>query len=77
MNKYVIANYQDLLRLIQLLTNADDVQIVEKDLEIGCVCSCADPIITIDKIYVIKHNESLIFKQSFSNVVRMFDEHKI
>ena len=25
MNKYVIANYQDLLRLIQILTNADDV----------------------------------------------------
>ena len=76
MNKYVIANYQDLLRLIQLLTNADDVQIVEKDLEVGCVCSFANPIITIDKIYVIKHNESFIFKQSFTNVVRMFDEHK-
>ena len=59
MNKYVIAKYEDLLRLIQLLTNADDVQIVVKDVEIGCFCTCDDPVITIDKIYVIKHNESL------------------
>ena len=77
MNKFVIANYEYLLRLIQLLTNADDVQIVVKDVEIGCFCTCDDPVITIDKIYVVKHNESLIFKQSFANVVRIFDEHKI
>ena len=77
MNKYVIANYEDLLRLIQLLTNADDVQIIVKDVEIGCFCTCDDPVITIDKIYVVKHNESFIFKQSFANVVRIFDEHKI
>ena len=76
-NKFVIAEYQLLLKLIQLLTNADEVQIVEKEIDPGCVCSCTDPVLLIDKIYVIKNNQSYIFKQTYTNAVRLLDEHKI
>ena len=35
-NKLIVAEFQMLLRLIQLLTNADEVNIVEKDFDVGC-----------------------------------------
>ena len=50
----IITNYQNFLRLIQLLNKAEDVQIVEKEIDVGCMCSCSDPIVMIDKYMLLK-----------------------
>ena len=75
-NHFIIADSNSILKLIQLLTNADEVSIVEKDFDIGC-CACSDPWIMIDKIFVIKNNETLNLKYSFPDVIKILDEHKI
>ena len=75
-NKLIVAEFQMFLRLIQLLTNADEVNIVEKDFDVGC-CVCGDPMIMIDKIFVVKGGATYNLKYSFPDVVSILDEHKI
>ena len=75
-NKLIVAEFQMLLRLVQLLTNADEVNIVEKDFDVGC-CVCGDPMIMIDKIFVVKGGATYNLKYSFPDVVSILDEHKI
>ena len=75
-NKLIVAEFQMLLRIIQLLTNTDEVNIVEKDFDVGC-CVCGDPMIMIDKIFVVKGGVTYNLKYSFPDVVSILDEHKI
>ena len=75
-NKLIVADHTSLLKLIQLLTNADDVNFVEKEVEVGC-CVCADPITLIDKIFVVKSGVTYNLKYSFPAVVSILDEYKI
>ena len=73
---FVIANTDNLNNLVLLLTNADEVEItLNYDVDCGC---CGDSrVALVDKIYVRKHNDLYIFKQSFPEAVKILDDHKI
>lgn len=75
-NKYIIPERNVLLRLIYLLTNADEIRISELDPDVGCGCRSIVYHI-IDKIYVVNGNETSILKYKFPDVIELLDKHKI
>ena len=75
-NKLIVANIQDLSQLIKLLTNADTVQInTNNDIE----CSCLKDLdfVSVDKIYIVKGNDTLNFKYSFPDANKILDDHHV
>jgi hypothetical protein len=50
-NKYIIAKHEYLNELIRLLTNGNEVEFIEKDSDVGCLCDCSN-LLYIDKIFV-------------------------
>jgi hypothetical protein len=76
-NKLIIANSDTLLELIRLLTHADDVEITEKDIDVGCLCSCDGSLFHVDKIFVKKQNTVYNLKYTFPNVIQLLESHKI
>jgi hypothetical protein len=50
-NKYIIAKHEYLNELIRLLTNGNEVDYIEKDSDVGCLCDCSN-LLYIDKIFV-------------------------
>ena len=73
---FVIPNGDDLNNLVRLLTNADEVEIT-LNYDVDCGCCGDNKIVFVDKIYVRKQNDLYIFKQSFPEAVKIFDDHKI
>jgi hypothetical protein len=76
-NKFIIAHYETLLELIKLLTNADDVEFTEKEIDVGCICSCDDRLFNIEKIFLRKTNQIFNLKYSYPNVIQLLETHKI
>jgi hypothetical protein len=66
-----------LLELIKLWTHADDVEFTEKDIDVGCICSCDDKLFNIEKIFVRKNNQIFNLKYSFPNVTQLLETHRI
>jgi hypothetical protein len=75
-NHYVVPIHDDLICLIQLLTNCLSVEIIQKDYDIGCCCT-APEYVMIDKIFVSKNGETLNLKYSYPDVIKTFDEYRI
>lgn len=75
-NKVIVAPRDVLSELIKLLTSADDVSFKECDPEIGCSLSSVKYTV-IEKIYVLKNNETFNLKYSFPDVIKILDEHRI
>ena len=75
-NKYIIAKCSDLAQLIQLLTEADSVEI-NKSNDVSCSCFDSATYSAVEKIYVIKNDETFNFKYSFPEVNKLLDEHRI
>ena len=76
-NKLIIAPSDILAELIKLLTGGDEVKInylLEDD--VGCTCSIVK-FIPIDKIYVIKNDETKILKYDYPDALQILDQHKI
>jgi hypothetical protein len=78
-NKYIIAEAGVLVELIKLLSNSNEVEIIEKDTNIDCSCTCssASNLVLVDKIFVIRGGETLNLKYSFPDVIKTLDEHRI
>jgi hypothetical protein len=76
-NKFIIAHYETLIELIKLLTHADDVEITERDIDVGCLCSCDDKLFNIEKIFVRKNNQIFNLKDTYPNVIQLLESHKI
>ena len=75
-NKLIVASIEDLASLIKLLTGADNVQInTNNDVE----CSCLKDLdfVSVDKIYIVKGNETLNFKYSFPDANKILDDHHV
>ena len=75
-NKVIIAPRDVLSELIKLLTSAEEVSFKECDPEIGCSLSSVKYNV-IEKIYVLKNNETFNLKYSFPDVIKILDEHRI
>ena len=75
-NKIIVAPSDVLAELIKLLTTADEVSFKEADPEIGCSFASVKYNV-LEKIYVIKNNETFNLKYSFPDVIKIMDEHRI
>ena len=75
-NKLIVANLQDLAQLIKLLTGGDSVQINTNN-DIECSCLGGDDFVAVEKIYVIKGDETLNFKYSFPDANKILDDHHV
>ena len=75
-NKCIIAKLEDLAQLIKLLTEADNVQI-NTDNDVACSCFKDLDFVHVDKIYVVKNNETLNFKYSFPDANKILHDHHV
>ena len=75
-NKCIVAEEEVLIRLLLLLTDADEVEVVKKDIEVGCMCKTPQ-FMFVDKIIIHKNDEIYNLKYSFPNVVRLLDNRHI
>ena len=78
-NKYIISPKDILINLIQLLTEADKVEIIMavEDVECGCTSSSKNNFSVIDKIYVNKDGNTSILKYGFAECLQVLETHRI
>lgn len=74
-NKYVIAQEDELALLIKYLTNADTVEIVKRDPECGCNIS-GNKYDTIERITVRKDGEMSNLKYDYPDVMQFLYDRK-
>ena len=74
-NKYIVAEEEELIKLIQLLCDTSEVQLIKADNDIGCISHSKYNYIT--KIYVVKDGNTYNLKYSFPDVVEFLDNRKI
>ena len=67
-NGYIIADDETLMKFIQLLTSADDVQLDADDIGQGCITK--NTYRKVHAIYVIKGNETKNLKYDFPKVMK-------
>ena len=75
-NKYIVASREDLAELIKLLTNADEVHINLSD-DVECTCVNSVSFSAVDRIYILKDNDTLNFKYSFPDANKILDDHHV
>ena len=75
-NKLIIPNEEELTRLLFLLTQADEIELVKTDNEVGCLCK-PSKLTVIKKIMVKKGEELYAFKYSFPNACQLLDNRHI
>lgn len=75
-NKLIIPAEDELLRLLFLLTNADEIELVKLENEVGCTCKPAK-FTAIQKVMVKKGENLYNFKYSFPNAVQLLDNRRI
>ena len=75
-NKYIISPKDILINLIQLLTEADKVEII-MNVDVDCGCSSNNKYSIIDKIYVSKDGSTSILKYNYAEALQILEMHKI
>ena len=75
-NKYIISPKDILINLIQLLTEADKVEII-MNVDVDCGCSANNKYSVIDKIYVSKDGSTSILKYGFAECLQVLETHRI
>ena len=75
-NKYIISPKDILINLIQLLTEADKVEII-MNVDVDCGCSSNNKYSIIDKIYVSKDGSTSILKYGFAECLQVLETHRI
>ena len=75
-NKCIIAEEEELSRLIFLLTNAEQIEMVKTDPETGCTCK-PGKFTYINKIMIRKNGNTYNFKYSFPNVIQLLENRHI
>ena len=75
-NKYIIAQKDILINLIQLLTEADKVEII-MNIDVDCGCSANNKYSVIDKIYVTKNGNASILKYNYAEALQILETHRI
>ena len=75
-NKYIISPKDILINLIQLLTEADKVEII-MNVDVDCGCSANNKYSIIDKIYVSKDGSTSILKYNYAEALQILETHRI
>ena len=75
-NKLIIPNEEELMRLLFLLTGAEQIELIKYDPEVSCSCK-NNKFIRIQKIMVKKNDNTYNFKYSFPNVIQLLDNRNI
>ena len=75
-NKLIIPNEEELIRLLFLLTGAEQIELIKNDPEASCTCKNA-AFTRVQKIMVKKNDNTYNFKYSFPNVIQLLDNRNI
>ena len=75
-NKFIVAEENELTRLIFLLTGAEQIELIKSDPDTGCGCK-VDKFTHIQKIMIKKDGNMFNFKYSFPNVIQLLDNRRI
>ena len=75
-NKLIVAQEEELTRLLFLLTGAEQIEMIKTEPDLGCTCKF-DKFTHIQKIMVKKNGETYNFKYSFPNCVQLLENRKI
>ena len=74
-NKYVIAEEDELIKLVQLLCDTNEVELLKADTDTGCCKSST--LDYVSKIYVKKDGNTYNLKYNYSDVCEFLSERKI
>lgn len=74
-NKFIVADYLSLQKLIKLLTSSKSVEIITAEQETGCTCKISNQLIS--KILVHKDDQVYNLKYNYPDIIQFFDKHKI
>ena len=75
-NKFIIPNEEELMRLLFLLTGAEQIEIIKYDPDVTCLGKVSK-FIRIQKIMIKKNDNTYNFKYSFPNVIQLLDNRNI
>ena len=75
-NKFIVAEENELTRLIFLLTGAEQIELIKSDPDTGCGCKF-DKFTHIQKIMIKKNGNVFNFKYSFPNCVQLLETRHI
>ena len=76
-NRFIVAQEDELTRLLFLLTGAEEIQLIKGDPEVKCCSKKIDKVQYISMIMVKKNGNTYNFKYSFPNVVQLLDNRRI
>ena len=76
-NRFIVAQEDELTRLLFLLTGAEEIQLIKSDPEVKCCSKKIDKVQYISMIMVKKNGNTYNFKYSFPNVVQLLDNRRI
>ena len=75
-NKLIIPNEEEFIRLLFLLTGAEQIELIKNDPEVSCTCKHLS-FTRVQKIMVKKNDNTYNFKYSFPNVIQLLDNRNI
>ena len=75
-NKFIVAQEEELSRLLFLLTGAEQIEMIKLDKDVGC-CVKVEKFTYIQKIMIKKNGNTYNFKYSFPNVCQLLENRKI
>ncbi len=76
-NKYIVPIESIFIDLIQALTLADSVEIKYQDVDVDCCGFSSAAYSLVDKIYIIKADETASLLYNYPDVIQLLDDHKI
>ena len=74
--KHIICTPQELIQLIQLLTNGE-VEIETEQIEVSCLGNPKTPFSKVLNLWVTKDDCKCVFKYAYSQFLSLFDEYNI
>ncbi len=76
-NKYIVPTESTFIELIQALTLADSIEIKYTEVDIDCCGFSSTSYSLVDKIYIIKSDETASLLYNYPDVIQLLDDHKI
>ncbi len=76
-SKVIVANESVFTELIQVLTQADSIEIGFHEVEIGCCGATFEDWSLVDQVYITKDSVTTNLKYEHPDVIKLLDTHKI